>query len=168
MKSKSKAPLLILAVMMCQSAAFAQSSSTAPSETISPAELAPPLTNVQIKTGSAQEFLSSMALKFGTSVKRLQSLLAKLPPHGKGLNPIEIKVIAGKLHLSKEDKEAFKTKVGAGGTGFNSQDIAAMSAQLGLTSEEASRLSQELGLSIPAVATPAIAPVPVGSTGSGM
>lgn len=129
----------------------------------------PPAPNVQIKTDSADAFLNSLALKFGTSTKRLRSLLAKLPPKGKGLNPIEIKVIAGKLHLNAHDKEIFRSKTKSGGTGFNAQDIAAMSTQLGLTMDETIRLSQQLGLPTPAIATPTITTPPsVGSTGSSL
>jgi hypothetical protein len=154
----------LLAALLAGSASFAQTTqptSTSPTtptqltpptqpELVSPEVMQTPAPQVQIKAGSAQEFLSSLATKFGTSVSRLQSLLAKLPPRGRGLNVLEIKVIAGKLGLSKQDKAIFASKAGAGGTGFNSQDIAAMSRQLGLSLEETTRLSSELGLPAPA------------------
>jgi hypothetical protein len=168
MNSISKATGLLLAVLFATSPALAQTVQTQTTSTTQVLETAQPVPTAQIKTGSADEFLASLAVKFGTSVSRLKSLLAKLPPNGHGLNALEIKVIAGKLGLSKQDKAIFASKAGAGGTGFNAQDIAAMSRQLGLSLDETARLSTELGFPAPTVATPAVVPVPVGSTGSGM
>jgi LysM repeat protein len=105
-------------------------------------ETAVPVPTAQIQTQSAEAFLQSLATKFGTSVKRLKGLLAKLPPRGKGLNGLEISVIAGKLN----------------GTGFNNVDVQEMGTRLGLTPTEVARLSQELGIAMPAIATPTAQP----------
>jgi hypothetical protein len=112
------------------------------------------VSQTQLKTETADEFLSSLATKFGTSVSRLKSLLAKLPPHGQGLNRMEISVISSKLGLTPEEKQVFKSRVGAGGTGFTAEDVAGMGVRLGLSDVQTARLSQELGLSSPAIATP--------------
>jgi hypothetical protein len=119
---------------------------------LAPSTQAAPTAN--LSTESATEFLSSLAEKFGTSVSRLQSLLAKLPPRGSGLSRIEISVISSKLGLTPEEKEIFRSRVGAGGTGFTADDVVGMGERLGLSSAETARLSQELGLASPAVATP--------------
>jgi LysM repeat protein len=121
-------------------------------------ETAVPVPTAQIQTQSAEAFLQSLATKFGTSVKRLKGLLAKLPPRGKGLNGLEISVIAGKLKLSKAEKEVMKAKIGNNGTGFNNVDVQEMGTRLGLTPTEVARLSQELGIAMPAIATPTAQP----------
>src|SRR5688500_9733737 len=96
--SKFAALVVVIAVTTTTAGAQDQTETTTQVEVQNGAE-APAQTNgaptqangaVQINTGSAQGFLQSMATKFGTSVKRLESLLAKLPPNGKGLSNIEI------------------------------------------------------------------------------
>jgi hypothetical protein len=118
-----------------------------------------------VSTATAGEFLSSLAQKFGTSVSQLQALLAKLPPRGPGLSRMELWAIGSKLKLSADEKAALKAKAGPGGTGFNSEDLAGMGARLGLSTLEVQRLSQELGLGVPAIASPGTAQPAAGQPG---
>jgi hypothetical protein len=139
--------LVILALPATIQAAQAQESMTqmAPAET----SAAP-----TIDTGSSEQFLQSLADKFGTTTSYLKELLAKLPPSGPGLSKLEIWGISSKLKLSDQEKAIFKAKAGPGGTGFNAEDVAGMGARLGLNAPEVARLSAQLGLTSPAIATP--------------
>jgi hypothetical protein len=107
-----------------------------------------------IDTASSEQFLQSLADKFGTTTSYLKELLAKLPPSGPGLSKIEIWGISSKLKLSDQEKAIFKAKAGPGGSGFNAEDVAGMGARLGLSAPEVARLSAQLGLTSPAIATP--------------
>jgi hypothetical protein len=111
-----------------------------------------------LDTQTPQAFINSLATKFGTNPKKLQSLLDKLPPKGKGLSNIEIAVISAKLKLTKEEKAVLKARAGAGGTGFTREDAVGMGVRLGLSDADTARLAQQLGIVSPSIATPAIVP----------
>jgi hypothetical protein len=100
-----------------------------------------------------EQFLGSLADKFGTSVNQLQKLLAKIPPHGRGLNALEMMVISSRLGLSRDEKAVLKSRIGSGGTGFTRADLIGMGARLGLNTTQIARLSEQLGLASPTIAT---------------
>lgn len=119
-----------------------------PATTVEPA----PIPSATVDTQSPQAFLNSLATKFGTKPKKLQALLAKLPPKGAGLSSMEIAVIAAKLKLTKEERSVLKSRIGKGGTGFTHADAAGMGLRLGLSDAETARLAQQLGIVAPSVA----------------
>jgi hypothetical protein len=106
-----------------------------------------------VATETPEQFIRSIADKFGTSANQLQRLLAKIPPHGRGLNALELAVISSRLGLTRDEKAVLKSRVGSGGMGFTHSDIVGMGARLGLNSTQIARLSEQLGLASPTIAT---------------
>jgi hypothetical protein len=133
------------------------------------AQSAEPNRNASIANATAEQFLSSLADKFGTNVDQLQKLLSKIPPHGRGLNGLELMVISARLGLSKEEKAVLKSRIGSGGTGFTNSDLVGMGARLGLNSTEIARLGDQLGLASPTIATRTLfSPAVIERTADGM
>jgi hypothetical protein len=150
-----KASTITMALVMAALPATAQLALAQESMT----EMAPAATSAvqaapTLDTASSDQFLQSLADKFGTTTSYLKELLAKLPPSGPGLSRLEIWGISSKLKLNDQEKAVFKAKAGPGGSGFNAEDLAGMGARLGLNSGEVARLSAQLGLTSPAIATP--------------
>jgi hypothetical protein len=139
MRLALKASAIFLAVSLLSSAAPAQSLESTRAAT-------------RVNTAGSAQFLTSLAGKFGTSVSQLRQLLSKIPPHGKGLNFLELLVISSRLGLSPDEKAVLKSRIGSGGTGFTREDVVGMGTRLGLNSMEIGRLGEQLGLTNPTIA----------------